>query len=363
MATKKIPLFIAALTGVLLGETIWLSCCRISYDIDVYWDAFRALSAGGDPYAVYGFHHLPLAGWLPWPFAVLGKPWWPLGWILLIELSVLGGLIMASRVAGWSLKEKSVICLNLFILASPPVFLLRKDAQQVGIVFFLVLLGLYLSRRRHWAIGGLCIGFGLALKPHLALLVLPLLAGWKAIAWTSIGLLAPHTISYHLLPSYIGKILAIREPYASLGRSQLSGSRYFILDLLPWGLSDHLRLIVLGILIFTYLLMLAWTWKRREATIMTITSTLGLLVLPFSIPGDWILLVPSYWILLSPNLIGLTDIWIRIALAMIWVNAVFVGFNNAYALLPMSVTPLVPLALLVASIARRRREKQKAVEG
>jgi ABC-type arginine transport system permease subunit len=73
-ARNQISLFIAMLTGVLLGETIWLSSFRTSYDMEVYRGAFKALSAGEDPYAVvYGFHQLPLAGWLPGLFAGLGE--------------------------------------------------------------------------------------------------------------------------------------------------------------------------------------------------------------------------------------------------------------------------------------------------
>jgi hypothetical protein len=267
-----------------------------------------------------------------------------------MELCVIGGLVIASKLMGWSLQDRRVICLNLFMLASPPVLFLMRERQQAGIVFFLILLGLYLIYRKRFSVGGMFLGLGIALKPHLALVVLPFVSGWGVLILTLVGFLMPHVVSYRLLSSYLQKVLATSGSDAALGLSEKAGARLFILDLLPWGLSYQIRFVIFLGLIIVYLAVLAWAWKRREPIIIAMASTFGLLILPYSIGADWTLLIPAYWILLGPNLVGLDDIWIQIALAMIWVNAVFVGFNNAYGLLPLSVTPLMPLTLLIASI-------------
>lgn len=356
---RKVSLCITVLIGVLIGEIVWLLSFRTSYDMEVYWDAYKALSAGEDPYAaVYGFHQLPLAGWLPGPFVRLGESWWPITWFLLMESCVIGGLVIASQLMGWSLRDKRIICLNLYMLASPPVLFSMRERQQAFIVFFLILLGIRLIYRNRLHVGGLFLGLGIALKPHLALVVLPLVSGWKVLILTLVGFFMPHVVNYRLLPSYFQKVFATAGSDATLGLSEKAGARLFILDLLPWGVPDQIRLVIFLGLIIVYVAMLAWAWKRRNRTIIAMAGTFGLLILPYSIGADWILLILSYWVLLGSNLVGLDDIWIRIALAMIWVNAVFVGLNNAYALLPLSVTPLMPLSLLIASIMRIARVRR-----
>jgi hypothetical protein len=335
------------------------------------WQRGRPARTGEDEgrFAYPVYVSFVLAPTLPFRFTGVNKVMF---WFLL--LCAAASVQAWMRFVGWR-PSGAVTAIVLACSLSSFAVVFGARLRQPGILVGLLLAaGLVSLAANRLLAAGVLLAFA-TLKPQLTVLVVPWLLLWslgrwqhrKMFFWSFMGTLACLVISSEILVhGWIRKFIAAASAYRGYtdGRSVLE-----VLLSRPGGVIA--TLITVGAL-----LVLCWKFRRAEADEFAFCSAVvlavTLVVIPTIAPHGQILLLPGIFLLLRKH----QAIWQggrRCRLAFVatcalgaWTSVFALGFSllaatsgTAFArrfwLVPVSATPLVPIAVVLTLIIGMRQ--------
>lgn len=326
----------------------------------IYLDAARNWLATGSPYTMdTGFRQPAILAIVLSPLALLPEP---------LDLKVFGMLIAGAVFLGMCFLRRALPGKRqpeeLYLLLTVGPLTVLWTQQSAGIIFLLVMLGLWLlvKEKRLWS--GLALGVAVGLKIQLLPVLLPLivLGGFSSIGMSLLGclgtfLLGTNLHEYAQVLNRTGYKLTFKSLMS--GGSMLWNIRYFVLDLLPGSgtgmATDAIGSVPiwLGVLVFCatalgYSVAVYKGWQGSWAAAI-VASTLGFSLAPYSYYYDSVLLLPIAMLLSRRHgpLFPFALLWGHSIAHMAW--RVWVIPSSSWPTPIPSIAPLLPL-LLVATL-------------
>lgn len=334
---------VAALFSGIIAATCWIMLTDPkAVDFLSFWAAGKMVAngAGAQIYDIEMHHAVERAvvasvGLLPFPypppFALLVAPFgaFPFGIAFTAWVSLTGALyVLAAR--AWMPGRLA--------LAQPSVLANGFIGQNAFLTSALFLGGLQMLKSRPMAAGAV-LGL-LVIKPQLALaLPVAMLAGrhWQAIAGGAlsasaalmVGLLAFGSGSYaaffEMLSTYAGFVSASRWPWQEIA-SVYALLRYF-------GASASIALTLHGLIAAVALTIVWQAWRRDSAGKEAILTAATLLIPPYLLTYDAVLLgLPVAWLLIAGNRPGISALVWGSSLVSVGSLAGFYEFPNVLPL-------------------------------
>jgi hypothetical protein len=396
-------LLLTAVAMIVLGADWWIVELRESVrgdDFFQFWAAARAILHGDDPYDPQAWQRIyegegrwrwqtdqpvflyPL--WTAFPFvplAALPVPWAALLWAIISELLLVSSAWLVIRALEWGNCADWLPWLIAIVMPFNPA-LLTILFGHLGILLLCVLCAvLFLVARGHYAPAGILLAVTL-IKPQLMLLVIPVLLlalswqrRWSFLAWFTISTLGLISVSWLLMPGWptqwqqnLTRTASVRLTISPTiwGFSHTLASALVRLDL--WRvIGAPICLLLMGVVGYLW-----YTGRndvqrgRQLATLLSVTVVVSLLLSPYVLSYDFVLLllpaIVCLW-LIQP----LPKLFRRSLLASLLGSALLLpwallglsartGQETTSMLFPASLLTI----LLVGHVGRHRWEKKAA---
>jgi hypothetical protein len=324
-----------------------------------YQCGVRAFLHGQDPYACPDYYNAPPILLLLAPFGALPAPLDAWAWGAFVVACTLAAIILLFTTFGM-LEQRSLLLIGLLILC-PFTIALVIYQQASAQTLLLEAIALWLLVHRRYVGGAAVLALGV-FKPHLLLILLPMLAPLprkaRVVGVAATGLLMI-VLSWPYLDPFIYSIVQksgeFRTEHATVALRELTA--YF--SAAGWWQLVSNALLIPPLLYCCYLSFRLWQARTLDLILVAKLLAAGLLWLPYNRMYDWVLAIPAYLVLWelygrrwTPGMIG------NIVLALIALpvsTATFlIAWPPEYAHLPISINP-VPLIVLIVTLDRAAR--------
>jgi hypothetical protein len=301
---------------------------------------------------------------LLWPLIWLPYPWAEAVWLVVLEVCLFVGLLLALRIHGWRPPRWLLACTAVW------AFLFYPDAralilgQLAVFVFAMVALALWALKERRDILAGLCLALS-TVKPQIVFLLVPLLLWWavRRRRWRfggsflgGAGLLVG--ASWLAEPGWIAGFLRQMARYPSY---TALGSPIWILTHITFPILGAWGEGVLSVLAMVFLAWAAW-WAFRDGAAGAFGWAVGLCLIVTNLvalrtatTNYVVLLLPlvmafralqrgrmGAWLVLTVEVVLLVGLW------GLFLTTVVDGFEHPVVYLPL------PFGLLaVFTLARR----------
>jgi hypothetical protein len=305
---------------------------------------------GDNPYSCSDYYQTPPTLYLLAPFAALGASLDSWAWGLAVGSAIFSGLLLLLRV--YDLRDLRSAGYMLALVLCPFTLFMVIFQQISGIVFLLEALAIWFLARRRFTQAALAIALTV-FKPHLSLILLPLLAQAPRRAQAlAVGLAAGilALLSWPFAGSFLHALVSLDQ--SDLGSHSTVELREVVMNWFPglpgWNLVGY-AFLVPPFLYFCYETYRLWRGGVLDLVTIGRIVAAGLLWLPYNRAYDWMLAIPGYlalWALSNRRWTPLVIANVGLAWIAFPLSTITYFQHN-----PISINPL-PLVLLIVSLER-----------